>query len=76
MKKLNGPFKDAMYEEYKSNKKIRERVDEDVYNSATQFFKALQAEKKGADVRDILANLKPEDTAGKKIAQGPEKEYE
>ncbi len=76
MKKLNGPFKDAMYEEYKSNKKIRERVDEAVYNSAAQFFRALQAEKKGADVRDILAKLKPEDSAGKKIADGPEKEYE
>jgi fructose-bisphosphate aldolase class II len=58
MKKLNKPFKDAMFDEYKGNAKIRERVDEEVYNSAVQYFKALKAEKKGQDVRNILGNLK------------------
>ena len=59
MKKLHKPFRDAMYEEYKSNAKIRERIDEAVYSSAAEFFRALQAEKKGADVRDLLATWKP-----------------
>ncbi|HOO71569.1 MAG TPA: class II fructose-bisphosphate aldolase [Spirochaetota bacterium] len=58
MKKLHKPFKDAMMDEYKGNAKIRERVDEAVYSSAVDFFKALKAEKKGEDVRSILASAK------------------
>ena len=58
MKKLHKPFRDAMLEEYKNDKKIRERVDRAVYESAVEFFKALHAEKKGDDVRGILASLK------------------
>ncbi len=76
MKSLHKPFKDAMYDEYKSDKKIRERVDGAVYAAAAEFFRALQAVKKGADVRDILANLKPGEPAGKAASHGAEKDYE
>jgi len=64
MKKLHKPFRDAMLEEYKNDKKIRERVDQAVYESAVEFFKALHAEKKGDDVRGILASLKDGTAAG------------
>jgi len=51
MKKLFKPFKDAMADEYYNNAKIRERVDKAVYETASAFFKALQAVGKGDDVK-------------------------
>jgi fructose-bisphosphate aldolase class II len=76
MKSLHKPFRDAMLDEYKSNAKIRERVDRAVYESAVEFFKALRAEKKGSDVRNILANLKGDDKGIKSADSGPDKDYE
>lgn len=56
MKSLHKPFRDAVFEEYTSNARIRERIDKAVYDSACEFFKALKAVKKGEDVRSILAS--------------------
>jgi len=64
MKKIHKPFKDAMLDEYRTNAKIRERVDEAVYSSAVDFFRALKAVKKGEDVRSILASAKDFAPAG------------
>jgi hypothetical protein len=40
-----------MADEYYNNAKIRERVDKAVYETASAFFKALQAVGKGDDVK-------------------------
>ncbi len=76
MKSLHKPFKDAVYEEYRSDKKIRDRIDAAVYAAAAEFFRALQAVKKGEDVRNILASLKPGEPAGKAASHSAEKDYE
>ncbi len=77
MKSLHKPFKDAVYEDYKNNAKIRERIDEDVYNSAAEFFKALQAKGKGADVRNLLAKgMTGEKNSAGKATHGAEADYE
>jgi fructose-bisphosphate aldolase class II len=77
MKSLHKPFKDAVYDEYQNDAKIRERIDRDVYDSASAFFKALQAKGKGADVRNILAGGATDGKkAAGKAAQGAEKDYE
>ena len=75
MKSLNKPFADAMYNEYKTNAKIRERIDAEVYASASEFFIALQAKGKGADVRDVVANAKPGEEK-RAAAAGHEADYE
>jgi fructose/tagatose bisphosphate aldolase len=75
MKSLHKPFRDAVLDEYRSDKKIRERIDAAVYTAAVEFFRALQAVKKGEDVRGILAG-NVTGGAKKAASHGAEKDYE
>ncbi|NMB66093.1 MAG: hypothetical protein GYA16_14605 [Spirochaetes bacterium] len=72
MKKLFKPFKDAMAQEYHSNAKIRERIDQAVYETAAAYFKALQAVGKADDVKAQM-----EKTVSKQeVKESKERDYE
>ncbi len=54
MKSLNMPFREAIIKEHAENKKIRDRIDADVYASAAAFFKALKGVGKAEHVKSLL----------------------